>query len=102
MEDGMYDEASQEKNRLEEKQREVRKNKEAQLQKALAEAPEENHAQIKKDLGHHPQWFIRDIDSDTGEGYWRFTQNYWKSRLHAPEARDNNSGKPWENVPDIF
>ncbi|KAI0244772.1 hypothetical protein L0F63_002954 [Massospora cicadina] len=85
MEDGLYDQASQEKCRLEEKQREVRKAKEAQLQKALSEAPEKDHALIKKAFEHRPQWFERAVDPDTGEGYWRFTHKYWKDRLQALE-----------------
>ncbi|KAI0243509.1 hypothetical protein L0F63_005984 [Massospora cicadina] len=101
MEDGLYDQASQKKCRLEEKQREVRKAKEAQLQKALSETPEKDHAQIRKTFEHRPQWFERAVDPDTGEGYWRFTHKYWKDRLQALELGEA-SPKPWGQVPIIF
>ncbi|KAI9222224.1 Oxysterol-binding protein-domain-containing protein [Blastocladiella britannica] len=78
MEEGRYDEAAFEKNRLEEKQREVRREREAI-----------GH-------GHHqgdgPRWFVLDHDRDSGERFWRFTHEYWRRR---------ETGQ-WEDVPDIY
>ena len=64
----------QEKLRLEEKQRAIRR---------------ERH-----DRGEEwaPRWFKRAVDTDTGEEYWAFQGDYWESR---------ERGK-WDNVADLF
>ncbi|KAI9189843.1 hypothetical protein H9P43_001276 [Blastocladiella emersonii ATCC 22665] len=77
MEEGRYDDAATEKNRLEEKQRAARRTREAQ---GLGHAP------------HVPKWFTVDHDADSGERYWRFTGEYWA-------ARDRGD---WAGVPDIY
>ncbi|KAI8871985.1 Oxysterol-binding protein, partial [Ramicandelaber brevisporus] len=75
LEIGEYEKASSEKNRVEEKQRTKRK------------APEE----------WKPRWFVKDVEADTNEPYWRFLDQYWKEREDAV----GNGGK-WSNVDDIY
>ncbi|RVX69661.1 hypothetical protein B0A52_06725 [Exophiala mesophila] len=62
MEDGEYDFAATEKNRVEEKQRAARRKREA--------------------LGDEwkPKWFEQKTDPTTGETYWQSTGQYWASR----------------------
>ncbi|KNE54947.1 hypothetical protein AMAG_00888 [Allomyces macrogynus ATCC 38327] len=75
MEEGRYDDAAFEKNRLEEKQRAARK---------VREQSGAGHAQ--------PRWFVRDYDPDSRDEYWRFTHEYWACRAKGE----------WPGVPDIF
>ncbi|KAJ3349804.1 hypothetical protein GGF32_005220 [Allomyces javanicus] len=75
MEEGRYDDAAFEKNRLEEKQRAARK------------------AREQSGAGHaQPRWFARDYDPDSRDEYWRFTHEYWTCRAKGE----------WPGVPDIF
>ncbi|KAH8728121.1 Oxysterol-binding protein-domain-containing protein [Phaeosphaeriaceae sp. PMI808] len=62
MEDGEYDLAATEKNRVEEKQRATRREREAN--------------------GDHfvPRWFSKGTCDTTGEEYWVFNHEYWKIR----------------------
>ncbi|KAI9297005.1 hypothetical protein K502DRAFT_323508 [Neoconidiobolus thromboides FSU 785] len=100
MEDGLYDLGSEEKNRLEEKQRATRKEREAKLKAALESSPPSEHDRIHKELGYKPVWFEKAIDKDTNEGYWRFNHGYWKLREKA-ESVDEEPNR-WEGVPRIF
>ncbi|KAF3933615.1 hypothetical protein ABW19_dt0208479 [Dactylella cylindrospora] len=78
MEDGEYDFAANEKNRLEEKQRAKRRERE------------------QKGEEYKPRWFSKTKDETTGEEYWKTNGEYW-------EMRDNvSNGGSWENVYDIF
>ncbi|KAL8773323.1 MAG: hypothetical protein Q9209_001717 [Squamulea sp. 1 TL-2023] len=74
MEDGEYDLAAEEKNRVEEKQRAKRRERE--------------------DKGEEwtPRWFERARDEVTGEEFWRCTGEYWRCR---------ERGK-WKGVEEIF
>ncbi|KAI9675636.1 MAG: hypothetical protein M1817_001003 [Caeruleum heppii] len=74
MEDGEYDFAAVEKNRVEEKQRARRKERET------------------KGEEHVPRWFERGRCEVTGEEYWVFKGEYWKAREKGQ----------WEGVEDIF
>ena len=74
MEDGEYDLAATEKNRVEEKQRASRRER-------------ENSGEEWK-----PKWFVRKRDDITGEQYWDFTGDYWKNR------KDGD----WKVCDDIF
>lgn len=74
MEDGKYDFAAEEKNRLEEKQRATRRTRE------------------KEGLEHGARWFKQERHPVTKEEYWAFTGEYW-------QAREN---KQWTGVQDIF
>jgi hypothetical protein len=74
MEDGEYDKAALEKNRLEEKQRAVRREREA--------AGEE----------WRPRFFQKATHPVTGEPYWEFNGDYWRRR----EEKD------WSTSDDIF
>ncbi|KAL3230228.1 Uncharacterized protein RNJ44_01591 [Nakaseomyces bracarensis] len=74
MEEGRYDEAAEEKHRLEEKQRAVRRKRE------------------EEKIEYAPRWFTYETDSLTGLHYWKFNGEYWKQR------RD----RKWTDVPDIF
>jgi oxysterol-binding protein 1 len=74
MEDGEYDFAAIEKNRVEEKQRAARRAREA------------------KGEDFKPKWFDKKIDEVTGEEYWETNGQYWKAR----ERGD------WSICDDIF
>ncbi|KAF6011021.1 hypothetical protein HII12_002614 [Brettanomyces bruxellensis] len=62
MENGLYDLAAEEKNRLEEKQRAVRKHRE--------------------ETGgvYRPSFFVEAKHPITKEPYWRYKQTYWEER----------------------
>lgn len=62
MEDGEYDLASDEKVRVEEKQRAARKRRES----------------TKKP--YEPNWFVKSKHPVTGDDYWEFQDEYWKLR----------------------
>ncbi len=74
MEDARYDLAASEKNRVEEKQRSKRKQREID-------------GEVWK-----PRWFVRAKHPVTGEEYWKSTGEYWKAR----ERKD------WSKVEGIF
>lgn len=74
MEDGQYDFAATEKNRLEEKQRATRRKRE------------------KEGLESGARWFKKSRHPTTREEYWEFTGEYWDAR----EQRN------WHNVENIF
>ncbi|SMN22919.1 similar to Saccharomyces cerevisiae YAR042W SWH1 Protein similar to mammalian oxysterol-binding protein [Maudiozyma saulgeensis] len=75
MEEGRYDDAADEKYRLEEKQRAVRKQREQ----------EDTELPLWT-----PKWFTRDVHPTTGDSYWHFTGEYWKNReTHSWEACDD-------------
>ncbi|KAF2396010.1 hypothetical protein EJ06DRAFT_500898, partial [Trichodelitschia bisporula] len=78
MEDGEYDLAATEKNRVEEKQRAARRRREQDGTEFV------------------PRWFVKDRCSVTGEEYWRFEGGYWRDRDAV--AR----GGTWEGCEDIF
>lgn len=74
MEDGEYDFAAREKNRVEEKQRAARRDR-------------ENNGEEWK-----PKWFGKKVDQVSGESYWACSGEYWRQR----ERRD------WAGCNDIF
>lgn len=74
MEEGRYDDAAEEKYRLEEKQRKVRKQRE------------------QEGVEWDPKWFSRDVHPVTGDQYWRFTRDYWRNR----------ASHKWDACDDIF
>ena len=78
MEDGAYDLAATEKNRVEEKQRAARRRREA--------AGEE----------YVPRWFTKETCAVTGEEYWKTNGEYWRMREAV------GKGGAWERVEDIF
>ncbi|OAR02136.1 hypothetical protein LLEC1_07302 [Akanthomyces lecanii] len=81
MEDGEYDFAATEKNRLEENQRARRRKRE--------------------ESGEHftPAWFSRARCEVTGEQYWQFNHKYWKQRENAGPDGDP---KVWGGLEPIF
>ncbi|KAK7525719.1 uncharacterized protein IWZ02DRAFT_374173 [Phyllosticta citriasiana] len=81
MEDGEYDRAAEEKNRVEEKQRARRREREAK--------------------GEHfePRWFKRGTCETTGEGYWVFGGDYWRVREKVARGEGDWHG---EGLEDIF
>lgn len=79
MEDGEYDFAAEEKNRLEEKQRAKRREREM------------------KGEEYKPRWFTKGKCEITGEEYWVFNEEYWKMRAAVSEGKGT-----WERVEDIF
>lgn len=73
MEVGEYEIASNEKTRLEEKQRAKRK---------AREAIEGQHTEWQ------PRWFKRTIEKDTQEGAWEFNDEYWGERERVRKCRE--------------
>ncbi|XP_016537311.1 oxysterol-binding protein 2 isoform X2 [Poecilia formosa] len=84
MEEGRWDEANSEKQRLEEKQRAVRRRREAEATDALDEGREYE--------GYQPLWFHQRRDSITGETNFVYKGGYWESK----ERED------WSMCPEIF
>ena len=78
MEDGEYDLAASEKNRVEEKQRATRRLREA------------------NGVEFTPRWFSKGKCEVTGEEYWMTTGQYWKTRETV------GKGGKWEGVEDIY
>lgn len=74
MEEGKIEEAAAEKHRLEEKQRAIRKQREAQ------------------GLHHKPLYFVEYQDEHCGEKSYKFNDVYWEKR------RKND----WRDSPDLF
>uniref|UniRef100_A0A3B4B5F2 Oxysterol-binding protein n=1 Tax=Periophthalmus magnuspinnatus TaxID=409849 RepID=A0A3B4B5F2_9GOBI len=83
MEDGRWDEANAEKQRLEEKQRTARKEREREAVKA-ANTPEEDNYQAL--------WFEKITDPVSGETLHIYKGGYW-------ETKEQGS---WDMCPDIF
>ncbi|SGZ51615.1 CIC11C00000000724 [Sungouiella intermedia] len=71
MEDGRYDEASNEKHRVEEKQRAARKKREQRRE------------------SYKPQWFVKLKHPVTGDDYWHYNDRYWSKRK---DKQLSNSG----------
>ncbi|KAM4053263.1 oxysterol-binding protein 2 isoform 1-T1 [Anomaloglossus baeobatrachus] len=84
MENGKWDEANGEKQRLEEKQRAVRRRREAEAVEALEEGNDYE--------GYQPLWFERKVDPYTNELMCIYKGGYWESK----EKQD------WSKCPDIF
>lgn len=74
MEEGRYDAASNEKHRVEEKQRAKRREREARNEE------------------YSPRWFEKKIHPLSGQEYWAYKGDYWEERM------DHD----WKQVPDIF
>ncbi|XP_059142601.1 oxysterol-binding protein 1-like isoform X2 [Physella acuta] len=84
MEEGQWDEANRVKVKLEEKQREVRKQREAEAEAMRAEG---------KDVPHYQAtWFKKERDVTTGAMIHIFNKKYWECK----ERQD------WHMCPDIF
>lgn len=80
MEDGEYDLAATEKNRVEEKQRAARRAREADGEE------------------YEPKWFKQETDHTTGETYWQVT----KSADGRPSYWDARERRDWSRAEDIF
>ncbi|XP_072281136.1 oxysterol-binding protein 1-like [Pyxicephalus adspersus] len=83
MENGNWDEANLEKQRLEEKQRTARRKREAEREKAGEDSPVDSYK---------PSWFERKMDPVTKEMTHIYRGTYWD----AKEQQD------WTSCPDIF
>ncbi|KAF2469802.1 uncharacterized protein BDR25DRAFT_334744 [Lindgomyces ingoldianus] len=81
MEDGEYDFAATEKNRVEEKQRKKRREREAIGEQFI------------------PRWFSKGKCEVTGEEYWVFNHEYWKAR-HEVAVKEAEWGD--KGLEDIF
>ncbi|UQC83221.1 oxysterol-binding protein [Colletotrichum lupini] len=82
MEDGEYDFAAEEKNRLEEAQRARRKQRE------------------EKGIEFRPAWFEKTTCEITGEEYWKFNGKYWQQREKA--GPEGNPQQAWEGLEPIY
>ena len=78
MEDGEYDLAATEKNRVEEKQRAARRVREAKGEEFV------------------PRWFTKGKCPITGEEYWVSSGEFWHTREKV------GMGGRWDGVADIF
>ena len=88
MEEGRYDEAADEKVRLEEKQRARRMER-------------QRNGESVHGL---PRWFKKAVDSEfvVGEEYWQFTGEYWKAREEIGRQKAEGKRVEWPQVEDIF
>jgi len=80
MEDGRYDDAAMEKNRVEEKQRKTRRDREAKGEEFV------------------PRWFSKGKCEVTGEEYWVFNHEYWKIRNEVAEKQTEWSKAGLEDI----
>ena len=78
MEEGKYDLAAEEKNRVEERQRGKRRERESE------------------GVVYEPRWFKRGVCDITGEEFWEHTGGYWDTRKKVGE------GGEWDGVDTIF
>nr|XP_020852207.1 oxysterol-binding protein 2 isoform X1 [Phascolarctos cinereus] len=85
MENGQWDEANSEKQRLEEKQRMIRR-------KRLESSSREQLDEGKEADLHKPLWFEKKMDPFTGEEAYIYKGGYW-------EAKEEQN---WSMCPDIF
>ncbi|XP_043823520.1 oxysterol-binding protein 2 isoform X2 [Dromiciops gliroides] len=85
MENGQWDEANAEKQRLEEKQRMIRR-------KRLESSGREHLEEGKEADPHKPLWFEKKMDPFTGEETYIYKGGYW-------EAKEQQN---WSMCPDIF
>jgi hypothetical protein len=83
MEDGEYDFAATEKNRVEQKQRAARRDREAKGQEFV------------------PHWFSKARCEISGEEYWRTNGRYWEEREKAGKNLVPDEEK-WKGVEEIF
>ncbi|TWU75151.1 hypothetical protein ED733_003524 [Metarhizium rileyi] len=81
MEDGEYDFAATEKNRLEEAQRARRRLRESKGEEFV------------------PAWFSKETCNITGESYWKFNGKYWQQREKAGPGGDPNA---WAGLEPVF
>lgn len=81
MEDGEYDLAATEKNRVEEKQRATRRQRENSGEEFV------------------PRWFTKGRCETTGEEYWVFNHEYWKIR---DKVAKGEAKWPEQGLEDIF
>ncbi|KAK9458354.1 Oxysterol-binding protein-domain-containing protein [Dipodascopsis uninucleata] len=85
MEEGEYDFAAKEKNRLEENQRARRKQREA------------------SGVAYSPRWFKKSRHPATGDEYWESTGEYWTTREKmGSEALASSQRPEWPKVEQIF
>ncbi|OLN96508.1 Oxysterol-binding protein-like protein 2 [Colletotrichum chlorophyti] len=82
MEDGQYDFAAEEKNRLEEAQRARRRQRE------------------EEGIEFRPAWFEKATCEITGEEYWRFNGKYWEQREKAGPNGDPKEA--WDGLEPIY
>uniref|UniRef100_A0A8C1WFD1 Oxysterol-binding protein n=1 Tax=Cyprinus carpio TaxID=7962 RepID=A0A8C1WFD1_CYPCA len=87
MEQGRWEEANAEKQRLEEKQRTVRREREREANRSANPAEEGVHHDNYK-----PMWFERQVDPMTREPTHIYRGGYW-------EAKEQGN---WDSCPDIF
>uniref|UniRef100_A0A8C3AA12 Oxysterol-binding protein n=1 Tax=Cyclopterus lumpus TaxID=8103 RepID=A0A8C3AA12_CYCLU len=92
MEDGRWDEANSEKQRLEEKQRSVRREREREAATVEEDSLTDLSLKSAPHDSYQALWFERCEDQITGEQIHIYKGGYW-------EAKDCGS---WEGCPDIF
>lgn len=74
MEEGRYDDASEDKHRVEEKQRAKKREREASGEE------------------YNPRWFSKKIHPLSGQEYWSYDGQYWEQRM----------SHGWKGVPDLY
>lgn len=84
MENAKWDEANAKKQEIEEKQRVVRRQREAEAERAMKQGlPYEEY---------QPLWFTRTDDARTGAQMHKYTYEYWETKEKAD----------WSKCPAIF
>ncbi|KAI5724832.1 hypothetical protein M8J77_007703 [Diaphorina citri] len=91
LEVGCYDEATEEKLRLEEKQRGKRREEMARFEERIA-GVSSGSGGGSEDTSYRPQWFRRQIDETSQEVSYQYTNEYWECK----------SKQDWSRCPDIF
>jgi len=88
MEEGQYDFAADEKNRLEEKQR----------------AKRSERQRTGESVHGKPRWFKKAVDGEfnVGDEYWQFTGEYWKIREEVGSMKTKGKEVEWPEVENIF
>jgi oxysterol-binding protein 1 len=108
MEKGEWSSADEQKNKIENCQRERRKKivKEFETNGLKSGPPDLHNKGI--DIGEAwwtPRWFVREIEPNTKEEHWRFTTEYWKHRGEVAKLREVGGVKSrgWPDwVLDVF
>lgn len=101
MEEGRWAEANTFKEQLENSQRNLRKLLVKKHQDTkIPDGPTDRRGITIGEEWWIPRWFVREIDQDTQEEHWRFTDDYWKIRNEVVSDPENAKWPDW--VRDIF
>jgi hypothetical protein len=80
MENGHWDDADVKKSILEKNQRNLRNVIIKEYEENLIPNGPAGKGMEYGEKWWNPRWFAREVEKDTGEEHWRFTEEYWKYR----------------------